>query len=172
MDSGPPPQQIGYYYQHARYNLIISIVFPILNTIVVSLRFYSRNRKKLSLQIDDWLTLPALVRKAQSNRSKYYWFNSIDMSGGCLCYNDHWQAEFCIYLTTSKCDLGIAKHANGYPRPLMAGTEVLIPRSEIDILNPATITVAKVGCCVFCIPTYWYSAFRYNLQSICYLYQG
>ena len=44
----------------------ISILFPILGTIAVSLRFYARRTMRREpwlpwLQVDDWLTIPALV---------------------------------------------------------------------------------------------------------------
>lgn len=42
--------------------IVISVLFPILGVIAVSLRFYTRTKAKIGLWIDDWLTLPALVR--------------------------------------------------------------------------------------------------------------
>lgn len=41
--------------------LAAGIVFPLLGIIVVALRFYTRSTQKASYQLDDWLTLPALV---------------------------------------------------------------------------------------------------------------
>ncbi|PWY77716.1 hypothetical protein BO83DRAFT_223514 [Aspergillus eucalypticola CBS 122712] len=38
----------------------IPILFPILGTLTVTLRFYTRRKTKFVLWIDDWLTLPAL----------------------------------------------------------------------------------------------------------------
>jgi len=42
--------------------VVISLLFPILGTIAVSLRFYTRTKAKIGIRIDDWLILPALVR--------------------------------------------------------------------------------------------------------------
>ena len=41
--------------------IVISILFPILGLIAVSLRFYTRTTAKIRLWVDDWLTIPALV---------------------------------------------------------------------------------------------------------------
>lgn len=41
--------------------IVISILFPVLGIIVVSLRFYTRARAKVRPWIDDWLTIPALM---------------------------------------------------------------------------------------------------------------
>ncbi|KAH6664862.1 hypothetical protein B0J14DRAFT_238113 [Halenospora varia] len=41
--------------------VVISILFPLLGTIAVALRFYTRKQAKLTLWIDDWLTIPALI---------------------------------------------------------------------------------------------------------------
>lgn len=41
--------------------IVISILFPVLGIIVVSLRFYTRGRAKIRPWVDDWLTIPALV---------------------------------------------------------------------------------------------------------------
>ncbi|PYH58625.1 uncharacterized protein BO96DRAFT_245300 [Aspergillus niger CBS 101883] len=40
--------------------ITISILFPVLGTLTVILRFYTRRKTKSVLWIDDWLTLPAL----------------------------------------------------------------------------------------------------------------
>lgn len=42
--------------------IVISVLFPVLGILVVSLRFYTRGRAKIRPWIDDWLTIPALVR--------------------------------------------------------------------------------------------------------------
>lgn len=42
--------------------IVISVLFPVLGIIAVSLRFYTRTKAKMELRMDDWLTLPALVR--------------------------------------------------------------------------------------------------------------
>ena len=42
--------------------IVVSILFPILGIIAVSLRFYTRSHSEANLGIDDWLTVPALVR--------------------------------------------------------------------------------------------------------------
>ncbi|RAH82874.1 hypothetical protein BO86DRAFT_447469 [Aspergillus japonicus CBS 114.51] len=41
--------------------ITISILFPVLGTLTVVLRFYARKRSRAVLWIDDWLTLPALL---------------------------------------------------------------------------------------------------------------
>ncbi|PCG89963.1 Hypothetical protein PENO1_101630 [Penicillium occitanis (nom. inval.)] len=41
--------------------IVISILFPVLGIIVVSLRFYTRGRAKIRPWVDDWLTIPALL---------------------------------------------------------------------------------------------------------------
>ena len=41
--------------------ITISILFLVLGTLTVILRFYTRRKTKSVLWIDDWLTLPALV---------------------------------------------------------------------------------------------------------------
>jgi hypothetical protein len=70
MEEGPPEPIIKHYYQLAGYNLAIAILFPVLNVIVVSTRFYVRKRQKVPLQADDWLTIPALVSKRSFQNSK------------------------------------------------------------------------------------------------------
>ncbi|GFN11073.1 uncharacterized protein AtWU_00869 [Aspergillus tubingensis] len=42
--------------------ITISILFPVLGTLTVILRFYTRRKTKSVLWIDDWLTLPALIQ--------------------------------------------------------------------------------------------------------------
>ena len=37
-------------------------VWPLLGTIVVILRFYTRRLQNARLLLDDWLTIPALVK--------------------------------------------------------------------------------------------------------------
>ncbi|PYI24316.1 hypothetical protein BO99DRAFT_321504 [Aspergillus violaceofuscus CBS 115571] len=41
--------------------ITISILFPVLGTLTVVLRFYARKRSRAVLWVDDWLTLPALL---------------------------------------------------------------------------------------------------------------
>ena len=41
--------------------LAIAIVLPLLDAIIVALRFYTRKSQNLPLQSDDWFTLAALV---------------------------------------------------------------------------------------------------------------
>ncbi|MCJ1235653.1 hypothetical protein MMC14_003624 [Varicellaria rhodocarpa] len=41
--------------------IAVSVLFPLLDIIVVALRFYTRRVQKFSLKSDDWLTLAALV---------------------------------------------------------------------------------------------------------------
>ena len=42
--------------------VVLSIVFPVLSIVAVALRLYSRRLKKLRLQADDYIIIPALVR--------------------------------------------------------------------------------------------------------------
>ena len=50
---------------HSKYtpSLVIPVasVFPLLCTIIVGLRFYTRRLQGARTRIDDWLVLPALV---------------------------------------------------------------------------------------------------------------
>ena len=50
---------------HSKYTppLVIAVasVFPLLCTIIVGLRFYTRRLQGARTKIDDWLVLPALV---------------------------------------------------------------------------------------------------------------
>ncbi|KAL4981900.1 hypothetical protein BDW68DRAFT_195934 [Aspergillus falconensis] len=41
--------------------IAISILFPVLGTVAVLLRFYARKRTRSRLWVDDWLTVPALL---------------------------------------------------------------------------------------------------------------
>lgn len=41
--------------------IVISILFPILGIIAVSLRVYTRSKSKIRLWLDDWFTIAALV---------------------------------------------------------------------------------------------------------------
>jgi len=41
--------------------IVISVLFPILGLIAVSLRFYTRTKANIRLWIDDWLIVPALM---------------------------------------------------------------------------------------------------------------
>ena len=49
------------YYEKPEHFIAASVLLPLLDTIVVALRFYGRRRQSLSLQADDWCTLVALV---------------------------------------------------------------------------------------------------------------
>jgi hypothetical protein len=42
--------------------ILISVLLPTLGTITVLLRFYTRVKAEIKLGVDDWLTIPALVR--------------------------------------------------------------------------------------------------------------
>ena len=43
--------------------IAIGVIFPVLGALAVAARFYiRRNNKKVTLGLDDWLCLPALVR--------------------------------------------------------------------------------------------------------------
>ena len=41
--------------------IAVSVVFPILGTIAVALRFYTRYSQKVTFATADWLMIPALV---------------------------------------------------------------------------------------------------------------
>lgn len=49
------------YYQTPGHVVAAAVVLPVLDVLVVGLRFYTRRRQRLPLQMDDWLTLPAAV---------------------------------------------------------------------------------------------------------------
>lgn len=53
------------YNSHSNISVAVSIVagviFPLLCTLVVGLRFYERRKQASGLGTDDWLTIPALV---------------------------------------------------------------------------------------------------------------
>ncbi|OJZ84467.1 hypothetical protein ASPFODRAFT_62422 [Aspergillus luchuensis CBS 106.47] len=51
---------MSHTYANPAAIITISILFPILGTLTVILRFYTRKSTKSVLWIDDWLTLPAL----------------------------------------------------------------------------------------------------------------
>jgi hypothetical protein len=55
------PVKSPHYYEKAGPNLAVAIVIPILDLIVVFGRIYVRRKQKMSLGIDDWLMIPALV---------------------------------------------------------------------------------------------------------------
>ncbi|KAH8597902.1 hypothetical protein B0O99DRAFT_684608 [Bisporella sp. PMI_857] len=115
MENEPMEPLGARYYQNAGYNLAISIIFPMLNTLVVSARFYARKRQKMSLQADDWLTIPALIL----------------LMGSC-----------------ASMIAGVAKHASGYPTPSMTEQRSLTSRSELNIVNSATVIVTKIELAV------------------------
>ena len=50
---------------HAQSFLAVAIVFPILATVFVVARFYCRRLKGVTLGMDDWLILAALVSRAR-----------------------------------------------------------------------------------------------------------
>ena len=50
---------------HAQSFLAIAIVFPVLATFFVIARFYCRRLKRVTLGVEDWLVLAALVSQSQ-----------------------------------------------------------------------------------------------------------
>ena len=48
-------------YINGRSVIAIGILFPTLGAAAVTARFYVRRNRKVSLGVDDWLCLPALV---------------------------------------------------------------------------------------------------------------
>ena len=49
------------YYQKPGHVIAVAVVLPVLDLSAVILRFYARRRQRLTLQADDWLTVPATV---------------------------------------------------------------------------------------------------------------
>lgn len=49
------------YYQKASWNLAAAIILPIVDIIAVALRLFARRKQKLNFELDDWLSIPALV---------------------------------------------------------------------------------------------------------------
>lgn len=65
----------------------IGFAFPILGGTCVGLRFYTRYLNKAERKIDDWLTIPALVRfriwrAGEENRLT---FKKLCVTGDCIC---------------------------------------------------------------------------------------
>jgi hypothetical protein len=50
------------FYESPEHTFAVAVALPVINAIVVILRFYTRRKQQWTLQIDDWLTVPALVR--------------------------------------------------------------------------------------------------------------
>ncbi|KAM3067971.1 SNARE-binding exocyst subunit S6 [Clarireedia jacksonii] len=61
MENSTIPVRTPHYYEKAGPNLAVSIALPILAALVVSVRIHVRRRQKMPLDIDDWLTIPALI---------------------------------------------------------------------------------------------------------------
>lgn len=66
--------------------ITISILFPVLGTLTVILRFYTRRKTKSVLWIDDWLTLSALVNDMYPEALK---INNIDLFRDWNMYSQH-----------------------------------------------------------------------------------
>ena len=49
------------YFLNRAATLAVGIVFPLLGSLAVGLRFKGRLQNKSGLGVDDWLTIPALV---------------------------------------------------------------------------------------------------------------
>ena len=54
--------------------IVVSVLFPLLDIIVVALRFYTRRVQRVSLKSDDWLTFAALV----SDGLRYHSWSFLD----------------------------------------------------------------------------------------------
>ena len=54
-------------YANVEATLAVSIVFPLLATIAVLLRFLTRRSQKSTLSWDDWLLIPVVVWGALTN---------------------------------------------------------------------------------------------------------
>ena len=48
-------------YPNAAANYVVAILLPSIGTVLVVLRFALRWARKMGLEADDWLCLPALV---------------------------------------------------------------------------------------------------------------
>lgn len=48
-------------YINGKSVIAIGVLFPLLGTVAVTARFYVKRNRKISLGVDDWLCLPALV---------------------------------------------------------------------------------------------------------------
>lgn len=59
--SSPPPTELSVPYVVPAETYAASIILPIVGTILVVLRIYARVLQKISIGLDDWLILPALV---------------------------------------------------------------------------------------------------------------
>lgn len=64
-------------YANPRSTLAVSIVLPILAVITVSLRLYCRTAHKTPKSWDDWLIVPAMVRRP-SARQQYQMYPRFD----------------------------------------------------------------------------------------------
>ena len=49
--------------------IVVEAVFPVLSIVAVGLRFYARCLQKTRLLADDWLLVPALVRRLHPQTS-------------------------------------------------------------------------------------------------------
>lgn len=62
MAPPPPPKVVTHHYQLANYNLGMTISLLVLNIFAVVMRLLARKKQRMYLQMDDWLTVAALVR--------------------------------------------------------------------------------------------------------------
>lgn len=63
MASQPPATEISFAYVYHRQVIAAGAILPAAGIIVVTLRFWTRLKHHMGLGTDDWLILPALVRK-------------------------------------------------------------------------------------------------------------
>jgi len=49
------------FYESRGHTFAAAVALPVVNIVVVLLRFYTRKNQNWSIKIDDWLTVPALV---------------------------------------------------------------------------------------------------------------
>ena len=61
MSTQQPANYSTFAYAYHRQVMAAGVVFPVVGTIIVFLRFWTRLKKKSGLKLDDWLILPALV---------------------------------------------------------------------------------------------------------------
>ena len=120
------------------------IVLPLVCTTIVGLRFYVRKTQKVSIGIDDWLTIPALVSRACPQP-----FGGINLRdkvliiGMGICFIVGMSLLFALRdPVLIEWFSGVAKGVMGYPTTLPA---YITPANEASTLIPSYVTEAKVS---------------------------
>ena len=63
MSAQQPANFSTFPYAYHGKVMVAGVLFPIAGIIVVGLRIWARLKKKLKIGADDWLIMPALVRR-------------------------------------------------------------------------------------------------------------